>query len=98
MEMSDPVISTRACVGRGKVCLFLNAASTACHHSQTLDLEHKGFSKSVLLAVRDPRRACIYRHIHLLHRCTALDFYQLSCSLAPIYVRIYSEERQSFHE
>lgn len=43
MQMLSTVISTRACVGRGRVCLFLNTASTTCHTSQTLDLEQKGF-------------------------------------------------------
>lgn len=43
MQMLNPVISTCACVGRGRVCLFLNAASTTCHTSQTLDLEQKVF-------------------------------------------------------
>lgn len=81
MQMLSPVISTRACVGRGRVCLFSNTASIACHTSQTLDDKKKGFEWFYWQYVWVSSHVCICRQAHLLHRGLPLDFYQFPLQL-----------------
>lgn len=77
VQMLSPVISTCACVGRGRVCLFLNTASITCHTSQTPEDTKKVFERCFIGSMYGFQVMHVSQgKNNLLHRGLPLDFYQ----------------------
>lgn len=99
MQMLSPVISTRACVGRGRVWLFLNTASITCHTSQTLDDKKKVFERYFIGSMCGIQVMYVSAGKHIC--CTGVYLWtstSFPCSSTPIHSRIYRGKQQRFHE
>lgn len=98
-QMLSPVISTRACVGRGRVCLFLNAASITCHTFQTLGDKKKVFERCFIGSMYELQvmhvSAAKYICCRGVYLWTSTSF---PCSSTPVYCRIHRGKQQRFHE